>query len=220
MTTISVITAVWNRANTIGDGLLSLQEQIYPDIEHVIQDSGSTEGIRRCSCGAQFVARHSDYNTTYLIASDYEAIMRWLTRGRLRLAYVPRGAGADARRRRNQPLGLAHSAQEPQRPARTRRHHVGALGVLAAKNLSKVGQSLRRDLTTAMAVSANRVGVRVWLGCEQQPERIEVEAVRVVPGGVPAAVGGKVLGRGAAGGLHEGAEPADQGIHGVRVRTH
>ena len=34
---------------------------------------------------------------------------------------------------------------------------------------------------------------------------------------MPAAVGGKVLRRGSAEGLHEGAEPADQGVDGVDV---
>ncbi len=42
-----------------------------------------------------------------------------------------------------------------------------------------------------MAVSANRVGARAW--SEQQPERIKVGAVGVVPGGMPSTVGGKVL---------------------------
>lgn len=34
---------------------------------------------------------------------------------------------------------------------------------------------------------------------------------------MPAAIGGKVLGRGAAEALHESAEPADQGVHDVDV---
>jgi hypothetical protein len=66
-------------------------------------------------------------------------------------------------------------------------------------------------------VSANRAGAKAWRECEQWPERIEVGSVRVVPCGVPAAVGGKFRGRGATEGLHEGAKPADQGVDGIDV---
>ena len=52
---------------------------------------------------------------------------------------------------------------------------------------------------------------------EQQPEHIEVGAVRVISGGVPAALCGKVLRRGSAEGLHEGSKAADQGVHSVDV---
>lgn len=41
---ISIVTAVYNRADTIGDALRSLQKQSHYDFEHVIQDGGSTDG--------------------------------------------------------------------------------------------------------------------------------------------------------------------------------
>jgi len=41
---LSVVTSVWNRAATIGDAIKSVQAQDYPNIEHVIQDGGSTDG--------------------------------------------------------------------------------------------------------------------------------------------------------------------------------
>lgn len=41
---ISVITAVFNSANTIGDALLSVREQDFPEIEHVVVDGASTDG--------------------------------------------------------------------------------------------------------------------------------------------------------------------------------
>jgi len=47
------------------------------------------------------------------------------------------------------------------------------------------------DISYIWAVSASRVGARAR--SEQQPERIKVGAVRVVPGGMPPAVGCKVL---------------------------
>ena len=41
---ISVVTAVWNRADTIRDAILSVQAQTYPEIEHIVQDGGSADG--------------------------------------------------------------------------------------------------------------------------------------------------------------------------------
>lgn len=41
---ISIITAVYNSAETIEDSLKSLQSQSYKDIEHIIIDGGSTDG--------------------------------------------------------------------------------------------------------------------------------------------------------------------------------
>ena len=40
---VSIITAVFNRANTVGDALDSLRAQTHPDVEHVIIDGGSTD---------------------------------------------------------------------------------------------------------------------------------------------------------------------------------
>lgn len=41
---LSIVTAVFNRADTIGDALASVQSQSYGPVEHVIQDGGSTDG--------------------------------------------------------------------------------------------------------------------------------------------------------------------------------
>ena len=41
---VSVVTAVWNRASTIGDSLTSLAAQTYHNVEHVVQDGASTDG--------------------------------------------------------------------------------------------------------------------------------------------------------------------------------
>jgi glycosyltransferase len=40
----SILTAVWNRAGTLGHALESLAMQSYRDYEHVVQDGGSTDG--------------------------------------------------------------------------------------------------------------------------------------------------------------------------------
>jgi len=41
---ISVITAVFNRAATLGDSLRSVHSQRWPDLEHIVIDGGSTDG--------------------------------------------------------------------------------------------------------------------------------------------------------------------------------
>lgn len=43
MTKVSLITASWNSARTIGDTLRSVAIQTYPDIEHIVVDGGSTD---------------------------------------------------------------------------------------------------------------------------------------------------------------------------------
>jgi glycosyltransferase involved in cell wall biosynthesis len=41
---ISVITAVYNRANTVADAIESVCGQTYGNLEHIVQDGGSTDG--------------------------------------------------------------------------------------------------------------------------------------------------------------------------------
>ena len=41
---ISIITATFNSAATLGDTLRSVNEQIHPDVEHIVIDGGSTDG--------------------------------------------------------------------------------------------------------------------------------------------------------------------------------
>lgn len=41
---ISIVTAVYNRKNTIADAIDSVRSQSYKNIEHIIQDGGSTDG--------------------------------------------------------------------------------------------------------------------------------------------------------------------------------
>lgn len=71
------MTAVYNRADSIEDAMRSLQLQSYPDVEHVIQDGGSTDGtlnvIERCRLP----------NTMVMSAPDsgiYEALNRGISR--------------------------------------------------------------------------------------------------------------------------------------------
>ena len=41
---ISVITAVYNRRDTLADAVASLQAQTHQNFEHVVMDAGSTDG--------------------------------------------------------------------------------------------------------------------------------------------------------------------------------
>jgi glycosyltransferase involved in cell wall biosynthesis len=88
--------------------------------------------------------RHGGYDTTYRIAADYDAILRWLGREDLRTAYIPRVmvrmrlGGAS-----NASLGrILRKSREDYRALRANR--MGGLWALAAKNLGKLPQFLAR----------------------------------------------------------------------------
>jgi len=49
---VSIVTACYNRAATIGDAIASVAEQSHGDIEHIVVDGGSTDGT------LEVVARH------------------------------------------------------------------------------------------------------------------------------------------------------------------
>lgn len=92
--------------------------------------------------------RYGAYDTAFRIAADYEAILRWLTQADLHLAYLPEvlvrmrlGGESNGSFRR-----ILRKSREDLRAIR--RHEVGGLDVLAAKNFSKLGQFLHRDRAT------------------------------------------------------------------------
>lgn len=251
---ISVVTSVYNRAGSILDTLESVRRQSYPDVEHVVQDGGSTDGtlplIRRNASAAVrleslrdrgiydginrgitratgdvigllhsddifqsehtlaavaqlfsdtavdgvygdlvYVAaddpaklvrywksgpyhpdrlargwmpphptlylrrsvfeRHGLYDTGFRIAADYEAMLRWLVRGQIRLAYLPEvmvrmRVGGES----NRSLGrILKKSREDYRAIR--RHGIGGLGTLLSKNFSKISQFIQKDETKA-----------------------------------------------------------------------
>ena len=247
---ISIVTAVFNRADTIADAIASLQSQSHQDIEHVIQDGGSTDGtldvirgfdaastalvseqdagiydainkgITRAS-GDVIGLMHSDdffshdlvleriaqafsdptvdgvygdldyvsasdtrkvirhwrsgpylrdllkhgwmpphptlflrrevfeqwglYDTSFQIAADYDAMLRYLWRGDIRLAYLPEvlvkmRVGGES----NRSLGrILRKSREDYRAIR--RNRVGGLGTLAMKNARKLIQFIHRQ---------------------------------------------------------------------------
>ncbi len=80
------------------------------------------------------------YDTRYAIAADYEAMLRYLTKGKIRLAYVPKvmvkmRVGGES----NRSLGrILKKSREDYRAMKA--NGVGGMGALARKNLSKVKQ--------------------------------------------------------------------------------
>jgi len=89
-------------------------------------------------------AAHGLYDTRYRISADYEAILRYFGRGRIRAVYLP---GVMVRMRlggeSNRSLGrvLRKSAEDYRA---LRRHRVGGVATLLAKNFSKLPQFVRR----------------------------------------------------------------------------
>ncbi len=245
MQKISVVTAVFNRDQTIAEAIESVAAQTYPNVEHVIQDGGSTDqtlveinrvaganvqlesardsgiydginkGIARTT-GDIVGLMHSDdlfadkhvlshvakamenpeidgvygdldyvaaddisriirkwrsgaydprklrrgwmpphptlylrrevfdrlglYDTSYQIAADYDAMLRYLSKGQIRLGYVPEvfvkmRVGGESNRSIAKVL---KKSCEDYRAIRV--NGVGGLGTLAFKNLSKIQQ--------------------------------------------------------------------------------
>ncbi|TNC52301.1 glycosyltransferase [Rubellimicrobium rubrum] len=74
---ISIITAIYNRADTVGDAAQSLRAQTWTDYEHVIQDGGSTDGTLQVLDGL------ADERTRLQTGRDsgiYDALNRALAR--------------------------------------------------------------------------------------------------------------------------------------------
>lgn len=74
---ISVVTAVLNRENTIGMAIDSIWSQTWPDIEHIIQDGGSTDSTID-------IIQEKITNNTFLVSEPdsglYDAINRGISR--------------------------------------------------------------------------------------------------------------------------------------------
>lgn len=249
---ISVVTAVYNRRDTIAEAVFSVRSQTHSDLEHIVQDGGSHDGtldvladlaapgmavesmhdggiyhginrgIAR-STGDVVGLMHSDdvfaspdilarvadalsddgidgvygdlvyvsatdptrvirywrpgtyhpdhlrngwmpphptlylrrrvferwgaYDTDFRISADYEAILRWLVKGQIRLAYIPEvmvrmRLGGES----NGSLGrIITKSREDYRAIR--RHGVMGFKTLLSKNVSKIGQFVRKDDT-------------------------------------------------------------------------
>ena len=248
---ISIVTAVRNRADTIGDTLASVQAQDYPHVEHLIQDGASSDVtleviermrqettqvvsepdtgiydainrgiaratgdviglihsddvfsspqilskvakmfedpsvqgvygdldyvsardmgkiVRRWRSGAYHPQRLTEgwmpphptlylrrevfdtwggYDTSMRIAADYEAILRYLLKGQIKLAYLPvvmvkMRMGGESNRSLSR---LLRKSREDL--TAMRRHGVGGWGTLFRKNISKLEQFMKKKL--------------------------------------------------------------------------
>jgi len=87
------------------------------------------------------------YDTSFQIAADYDAILRYLITGRIRLAYIPEvlvrmRVGGESNR------SLGRIVQKSREDLRALRNNgVGGIGTVAAKNLRKLGQFIVKDHT-------------------------------------------------------------------------
>ena len=88
------------------------------------------------------IDRWGGYDTSYRIAADYDAVLRWFGQGQVRAAYIPEvlvrmRMGGES----NRSLGnIVRKSREDYRALKTNR--VGGLGTLALKNLGKMRQFL------------------------------------------------------------------------------
>lgn len=89
------------------------------------------------------------YDTSFSIAADYDAMLRYFVKGRIEPAYIPEvlvkmRLGGES----NRTLGrIIRKSREDFRAIR--KNQVGGIGTLAAKNLSKLNQFIVKDKTTA-----------------------------------------------------------------------
>jgi glycosyltransferase len=93
----------------------------------------------------QIFERLGAYDTSYRIAADYDAVLRWLGPGKVRCAYIPevlvkmRVGGESNRTLRK----IVRKSVEDYRAIRT--NGVGGIGTLILKNVSKLPQFVLRN---------------------------------------------------------------------------
>ncbi|MBM1817355.1 glycosyltransferase family 2 protein [Pseudosulfitobacter pseudonitzschiae] len=74
---ISIVTAVYNRASTIAQAITSVQSQSYDNVEHILQDGGSSDG------SLEIINKLSNPYTHVVSAPDrgiYDAINKGISR--------------------------------------------------------------------------------------------------------------------------------------------
>jgi glycosyltransferase len=94
---------------------------------------------------ASVLREHGAYDTSFEIAADYDAILRYFSTGKIRAAYLPEvlvkmrlGGASNA--------SLGHILKKSKEDLRAlRRNGVGGYGTLVLKNISKVGQFIVKD---------------------------------------------------------------------------
>lgn len=92
----------------------------------------------------EVIEKFGGYDTSYRIAADYEAVLRWFGKGGLRPAYIPEvlvkmRIGGESNRSLER---ILCKSREDYRALRS--NGIGGIGALAWKNLSKVPQFLNK----------------------------------------------------------------------------
>ncbi|MEM6539131.1 MAG: glycosyltransferase family 2 protein [Pseudomonadota bacterium] len=77
MSSISIVTAVYNRADTIGHSVRSLQSQTFANYEHIVVDGGSTDGT------LEVIDTSKDHRTEVFVGPD-DGIYDALNKGKAR----------------------------------------------------------------------------------------------------------------------------------------
>ena len=85
------------------------------------------------------------YDTSFAIAADYDAMLRYLTKGAINLAYIPKvmvrmRLGGESNRSLERVMRKSYEDLRA-----IRRNGVGGVGTLLAKNVSKIGQFISKD---------------------------------------------------------------------------
>lgn len=93
----------------------------------------------------EVIERFGLYDTSFRIAADYDAMLRYLVQGKLKLAYIPEvlvkmRLGGESNRSLER---ILRKSREDLRAIR--KNAVGGIGTLAAKNFSKLGQFIVKD---------------------------------------------------------------------------
>jgi len=139
---ITIITAVYNRASTIGEALDSVARQTYADVEHIVIDGQSNDGT------LEEIARHQ-HPPMRVISEPDEGIYDALNKG-MRLA------GGDI-------IGLVHSDDYLS--------HDQVLTKVAAAFADPAIDAVYGDLDYVSADNSSRI-VRQWRSGEYHPRRL------------------------------------------------
>lgn len=138
----SIVTAVWNRAGTLGDALDSLVAQSHRDYEHIVQDGGSSDGT------LALLAARPDPRRQLVSAPDggiYDALNRGLARCR------------------GDVIGLLHSDDVFA--------HSQVLAHVAARFADTGADAVYGDLDYVAAADTSRV-IRHWRAGDYTPARL------------------------------------------------
>jgi glycosyltransferase len=140
-------------------------DAVYGDLDYVAQDD-TRRVIRRWRSGEyspallprgwmpphptlylrrQVIERWGVFDSSYRIAADYDAVLRYFGRGNIRPAYIPRvlvkmRVGGESNRSISRVL---RKSREDYWALRT--NQVGGLATLALKNVGKLGQFFRKE---------------------------------------------------------------------------